>query len=144
MTAAAGQIASTRRVPVMTAALAFMPKLGCPLCWPAIAGICALLGLPFSYVNPLLTTLVVLGLVVLLIVAARQRAIAGCNGLAIAALLMILIARLNAWPVWVGYAGSAALVVSAAWSWMAVHPGAAGSTRVCIRTGCSSHEEELT
>jgi hypothetical protein len=93
-----------RVLPVLAAC---MPKLGCPLCWPALAALCSLCGVPFATLSPLLIGASVLAIALLLISAALRRGFGWASGLLLAGLCVNLGARLWAVPVWVVYVATA-------------------------------------
>jgi hypothetical protein len=102
-----------------------VPKLGCPLCWPLLAGLCSVLGVPFHYVDAALLTLALSALVGCLAVIARRRG-RGCGPLLLAAASLLLIVMFRAFDlaVPVNYAGSLGLAASTAWYVMrAQHKG---------------------
>jgi hypothetical protein len=90
-------------VRVLPVFVACIPKFGCPLCWPALAALCSLCGLPFATLNPLLIGASLLGIALLLISAALQHTFRWPSGLLLAGLFATLGARLLAAPEWVGY-----------------------------------------
>ena len=99
---------------------AFLPKFGCPLCWPVLAGICNLVGLRFSLLDRTITVFTALCLLALFIPVLRQRRMTPHTGLAIASLLTILIYRLFAMSPWIGYAGGVGMLFTALWSVLAM------------------------
>ena len=76
-------------------------KLGCPLCWPVLAGICNVVGLRFSLLDRTITVFTALCVLALLIPVLRQRRMTPHGGLALVSLLVVLIYRLLAMPPWV-------------------------------------------
>jgi len=97
-----------RRLPVLAACI---PKVGCPLCYPALAALCSLCGLPFATLNPLLIGVTLLGIALLLITAVSRHTFSWPSGLLVAGLFTNLGARFWAVPVWFGYV-AAALVLT--------------------------------
>lgn len=97
---------------VLSALVACVPKLGCPLCWPALAALCSLCGVPCAALNPLLIGVTLLVIALLLITAALRHIFSLSSGLLLIGLIANLGARLWAAPVWVGYV-VAALVLAA-------------------------------
>jgi len=91
--------------------LACVPKLGCPLCWPALAALCSLCGLPFATLNPLLIGVTLLAIALLLFTAVSRHTFGWSSRLLLTGLLANLGARFWAVPVWVGYI-AAALVLT--------------------------------
>jgi hypothetical protein len=93
-----------RRLPVL---LACMPKLGCPLCWPALAALCSFCGLPFAILNPLLIGITLLAIALLLITAVSRHTFSWSSGLLAAGLSANLGARFWTAPAWVAYVATA-------------------------------------
>ena len=91
-----------RRLPVLAAC---MPKLGCPLCWPALS-LCSLCGLPFATLNPLLIGITLLAIVSLLITAVSRHVFSWSSRLLLAGLFANLGTRFWVAPVWLGYVAS--------------------------------------
>src|SRR5271166_2756452 len=83
------------RVPAL---FAFLPKLGCPLCWPVLASVCSFLGLPFWLVNPILTAFTTVAAAATIGWIVRERKITRCSSLMAGALLTILAYRLGGLP----------------------------------------------
>ena len=98
-----------RGLPMLAAC---MPKLGCPLCWPALAALCSLCGLPFTMLNPLLIGITLLAIALLLITAIVRHTFSWPSGILLAGLSASLGARCWTAPVWVAYVATA-LVLSA-------------------------------
>lgn len=92
--------------------LACMPKLGCPLCWPALAALCSLFGLPFAALNPALIGVAVVAIAVLLISACVRQTFRWPSGLLLAGLVATLGTRLWASPAWVSYAAAASVLTA--------------------------------
>jgi hypothetical protein len=90
-------------VRVLPALVACIPKLGCPLCWPALAALCSLCGVPCAALNPLLIGVTLLVIVLLLITALSRHSFSLSSGLLLVGLIANLGARLWAAPVWIGY-----------------------------------------
>lgn len=108
---------SVSSAPARAATLIFacIPKFGCPLCWPFLAGACSFLGLPFSLLNPIITACTALALVATVGTVLVKRSATLRSGLAIASLLSIFVCKVWVLPPWVGYAGSAGLLAVAVW-----------------------------
>lgn len=109
-----------RLVRAASIGFAFLPKLGCPLCWPVLAGICNLVGLRFSLLDRAITVFTALCVLALLIPVLRQRRMTPHGALTLVSLLVILIYRLLAMPPWVGYAGGMGMLFTALWSLLAM------------------------
>lgn len=92
---------------------ACIPKFGCPLCWLLLAAACSFLGLPFSLLNPIIAACTAFALVAVVLSVLTERNPTPRSGLAIAS-LAIFVARVWALPPWVGYAGGAGMLVTAA------------------------------
>ena len=90
-------------VRVLPALVACIPKLGCPLCWPALAALCSLCGVPCTILNPLLIGVTLLIIALLLITALSRHSFSLSSGLLLTGLIANLGARLWAAPVWIGY-----------------------------------------
>jgi len=102
--------------PSVSIAFAFLPKLGCPFCWPILAGICSFLGLPFSLLNPILTASTASATVAVIGLMLRERRITGHASVMAVSLLAILACRLGWMTPWVVYLGGAGLLGAASWS----------------------------
>ncbi len=115
-----------------TLALACIPKFGCPLCWPVLTGVCSLLGLPFSLLNPIITACTALALVAVVVSVLTERSPTPRSGLAIASLLAIFVGRVWALPPWVGYAGAAGMLAIASFNMLSrrKHPSTTGCTEL--------------
>jgi len=98
-----------RALPLLVAC---MPKLGCPLCWPVLAALCSLLGLPYAALNPVLIGAAVAAIAVLLISACVRQRFRWPSGLLLAGLVATLGTRLWASPAWVGYAAAASVLTA--------------------------------
>ena len=98
-----------RGLPVLVAC---MPKLGCPLCWPALSALCSLCGLSFPILNPLLIGITLLAIALLLITAVSRHTFSWSSGLLVAGLFTNLGARFWTAPAWVTYVATA-LVLTA-------------------------------
>jgi len=115
-------------------AFAFLPKLACPLCWPAYAGLLGLLGLGFllddTYLFPLTAVFLVLAACALAF-RARSRRGYGPFVLGLAASAIVLAGKFafnsNAWM----YGGIAALVSASVWNAWPVRSKAAGCS-ACV------------
>ncbi|MBC8243265.1 MAG: MerC family mercury resistance protein [Verrucomicrobia bacterium] len=99
--------------------IAFMPKLACPLCWPAYAGILSSLGLGFladtAYLLPFTVIFLALALGALAFRARQRRGYAPFAAGAVAAGLLVLGKFLfESEPVF--YLGISLLVVAAIWN----------------------------
>jgi hypothetical protein len=102
---------------------AFLPKLGCPLCWPVLASVCSFLGLPFSSLNPILTAFTAITAVVVIGLMVQERKIRGYAGLMAGSLLTILAYRLGGSPPWFGYLGGVGMLGAAAWNFISSPSG---------------------
>ena len=102
--------------PSVSIAFAFLPKLGCPFCWPILAGICSFLGLPFSLLNPILTASTAAATVAVIGLMLRERRITGHASVMAVSLFAILACRLGWMTPWVVYLGGAGLLGAASWS----------------------------
>ncbi len=105
---------------------AVMPKLVCPACWPAYAGLLSALGLGFINYSPLLLPLTAVFLIVVLVTLAwRAGARRGYAPLAlgIAAALIVLIGKFQFDSDTATYAGISLLVGASLWnSWPRRNP----------------------
>lgn len=97
-----------------TLAFGCMPKLGCPLCWHAIAAVCGLFGLEFSALNPIITGAMVVTAVATLSAALRTGRFTASSTLLFASVFVMLAYRIWDLPVCVGYAGSLGILLSMA------------------------------
>lgn len=111
----ASEVVGSALVRAATLVFACIPKVGCPLCWPLLAGACSFLGLPFSLLNPIITACTALALVATVVSVLKRRSSTLRSGLAIASLLAIFVFRVWALTPWVGYAGGAGMLAIAAW-----------------------------
>lgn len=133
------------KLPVL---LACVPKLGCPLCWPALAALCSLCGLPFAVLNPLLLGLTLLAIALLLITAAFRHTFSWPSGLLLAGLLTNLGSRSLEAPVWVAYVATglvftaliAEFFLPGHFAMTAAAPHCASSCRT-VSASCRSQEE---
>ncbi len=109
-------ISPSRSAASATVCMICVPKLGCPLCWPLLAALCSLMGVPFHYVDSVLLTLTALALGACVVVVFRRRG-RGCAPLllAVASLLLIAAFRIFDLAPAVDYAGSFGVAVSIVW-----------------------------
>src|SRR5208283_4569147 len=99
--------------PSVSIAFAFLPKLGCPFCWPILAGMCSFLGLPFSLLNPILTASTAVAAVAVVGLMLRDRRVTGHASVMAVSLFAILAFRLGWMSPGVGYLGGAGLLGAA-------------------------------
>jgi hypothetical protein len=104
--------ATSRLARALPLLVACMPKLGCPLCWPALAALCSLFGLPFAALNPALIGIAVAAIAILLISACVRQTFRWPSGLLLAGLVATLGTRLWTSPPWVGYAAAASVLTA--------------------------------
>lgn len=99
--------------------VALLPKLICPLCWPAYAGIVSSLGLGFligtTYLLPLTAGFLAVS-VSALGFRARQRRGYGPLWIGIIAAMVVLVGKFQLESAATGYAGIALLVVASLWN----------------------------
>jgi mercuric ion transport protein len=110
-------------------AFAFLPKVACPACWPAYAGLLSALGLGFlleeAWLLPLTAAFLVL-VVGALAVRARTRRGYGPFGIGLAAGIAVLVGKFALDSDAAMYGGIAALVAASVWNgWPACRNGAA-------------------
>lgn len=112
-------------------AFAFLPKLACPLCWPAYAGLLGSLGLGFlideTYLFPLTASFLVLAAVALAF-RARSRRGYGPFALGFAASAVVLTGKFAFNSNAAMYGGIAVLVAASVWNAWPVRNKAAGCT----------------
>lgn len=115
-------------------AFAFLPKLACPLCWPAYAGLLGSLGLGFlldeTYLFPLTASFLVLA-VGALAFRARSRRGYGPFALGLAASAVVLAGKFAFNSNAAMYGGIAVLVAASVWNAWPVRSKAAGC-RACV------------
>ncbi len=115
-------------------AFAFLPKLACPVCWPAYAGLLGLLGLGFlldeTYLFPLTASFLVLAAGALAF-RARSRRGYGPFALELAASAVVLTGKFVFNSNAAMYGGIAALVAASIWNAWPVRSKAAGCT-ACV------------
>ena len=123
-------------------AFALLPKLACPACWPAYAGLLGSLGLGFlietRWLLPL-TALFLLAAVGALVYRAEERHghVPSLLGLAAAAVILLGKFRLESDPA--TYAGVALLVAASVWNtWPKRRPRNASCSE-CAPTGAEAH-----
>lgn len=125
--------------------VALLPKLTCPLCWPAYAAVLGALGIPFlmqaKWLLPLTAALLALGLFAL---GWRARSRRGYGPLCLAAggALAILVGKFAlAWNA-VTYAGVAAFVAASLWNAWPRRSGGERCTACLPVAGASLREGE--
>lgn len=100
--------------------IALLPKVACPACWPAYAGLLGSLGLGFLVVNSaylLPVTVLFLGIAVLaLTVRASSRRGYGPAALGMLAAMMVVIGKFSLDSNSVTYAGVAGLIAASVWN----------------------------
>lgn len=115
-------------------AFAFLPKLACPLCWPAYAGLMGSLGLGFLideiYLFPLTASFLVVAAGALAF-RARSRRGYGPFALGLAASVVVLAGKFAFNSNAAMYGGIAALVAASIWNVWPVRSKAAGCT-ACV------------
>lgn len=140
---------SATRIPAASARLngaalpavgvALLPKLACPACWPAYAGLLSSMGLGFIDYTPYLlpvTALFLLFTVVALAYRARYRGGYGPLCLGLAAATVILCGKFYYENDTAMYAGLVLLVVASLWNaWPRKTPHPALSCTACETTG---------
>ncbi len=139
-------ISSIRRViPVIPAVgVALLPKLACPACWPAYAGLLSALGLGFlistKYLMPLTAVFLVLAVAALVWGAGRRRGYAPV-WLGVAASAAVMVGKFVFDSDWATYGGIGLLVAASMWnSW----PRRAAHTEACpkcISAGLETSEQ---
>jgi hypothetical protein len=107
------------RLTVPGISVALLPKLVCPLCWPAYSGIVSSVGLGFLISTKYLLTLTI-ALLILTIGAlachAKQRRGYGPFVLGVAGAVAVLIGKFDLESNLVTFTGIVALVVTSAWN----------------------------
>jgi hypothetical protein len=100
-------------------ALAFLPKLACPACWPALSGVFASLGLGFlldaAYLLPLTATFLALALAALAYRARRRRGY-GPFAVGLAAAAVVMIGKFLFESDWALYGGVSLLIAASLWN----------------------------
>lgn len=100
-------------------AFAFLPKLACPLCWPAYAGLLGSMGLGFlldtAYLFPLTAAFLVLA-VGALVFRARKRRGYGPFGVGLCAAVVVLIGKFAFESDAAMYGGIGLLVAASVWN----------------------------
>ncbi len=99
--------------------VALLPKLACPLCWPAYAALVSALGLSFLLTAAVLfwlTAILLLATVLALAIGSRKRHGHGPTFAATLASLMILIGKFGVESELLAYGGIAVLIAAALWN----------------------------
>ena len=115
--------------------VALLPKLGCPACWPAYAGILSALGLGFLLESQYLMTFTAVFLVIsLAALAFRARARRGYGPLALGALAAgaIMIGKFVFESEHAMYAGITLLVAASLWNSWPKRSATEGSCPACV------------
>jgi hypothetical protein len=99
--------------------VSLLPKLICPLCWPAYAGIVSMLGLGFlistTYLFPLTAALLALAVASLTFRASRRRGL-GPFWLGLAGAISVLAGKFYLGSTFITYAGVGLLVLASLWN----------------------------
>jgi hypothetical protein len=98
-----------------TIAAAFMPKFGCPLCWPLYAAAFGAMGVPLETVNRLLTLMTAALTLSVVLIFLRSRHERAAALLAVASTVAVLAFRLFDLPWATCIVGSAGLVIALVW-----------------------------
>ena len=124
--------------------ISVMPKLICPLCWPAYAGLLSSVGLSFLINSRNLlavTTTFLLVAVIALTFRARQRRGYGPAVIGLAASASVLIGKFYLGSFAIMYAALGILIAASIWnSWPIRLPA---SCPECVATGESGKEKDL-
>jgi hypothetical protein len=122
--------------------VALLPKLICPLCWPAYAGLVSSLGLGFLIPTKYLLSLTVVALGITAAAfgfRATRRHGYGPMWLGLAAATVILIAKFYFESATVAYVGIGLLISAAAWNAYPI-TGNRRSCHACVPDGCGLYE----
>lgn len=93
------------------------PKLGCPLCWPALATLCSMLGVPFLYLNRITLAMTLLALAFCLPACLLRRDFRnGPLALVAASLVLSALYRCVGLPELFGYAATLGVLSAAVWN----------------------------
>ena len=117
--------------------VALLPKLTCPLCFPAYAAILGAIGVDFFNYTPYLLPLTATFLVVAVAVLARQSRRTGNLGplmLGIAAAVLVLAAKFHAESEWIAN-GGIVLLVAAVFLSSRARPASVHSCSACAASG---------
>lgn len=118
--------------------VALLPKLACPLCWPAYAALVSALGLGFLLTAAVLfwiTAICLLTTVVSLAIGSRKRHGQGPAFAATVASLMIVIGKFGVGSERLAYTGVALLAAAALWNAWSRHPTGIENCRRCASAG---------
>lgn len=117
-------------------AFAFLPKLACPACWPAYAGLLSSVGLGFlldtAYLFPLTAVFLVLA-VGALVFRARTRRGYGPSGVGLAAAIVVLVGKFVFDSNTAMYGGIGLLVAASVWNAWPQRKGEVGSCPKCVQ-----------
>lgn len=117
-------------------AFAFLPKLACPACWPAYAGLLGAVGLGFlldtAYLLPLTAAFLVLAVGVLALHARTRRGY-GPFAVGLAAASVVLAGKFAFDSDAAMYGGLVVLVAASVWNAWPQRKGGVGSCPECVR-----------
>ncbi|MGQ0658413.1 MAG: MerC family mercury resistance protein [Chromatiales bacterium] len=117
-------------------AFAFLPKLACPACWPAYAGLLSSVGLGFlldaAYLIPLTAVFLVLA-VGALAFRARTRRGYGPFGVGLAAALVVLVGKFVFDSNTAMYGGIGLLIAASVWNAWPQRKGEVASCPKCVQ-----------
>ena len=117
-------------------AFAFLPKLACPACWPAYAGLLSSVGLGFlldtAYLFPLTAVFLVLA-VGALPSRARTRRGYGPFGVGLAAAIVVLVGKFVFDSNIAMYGGIGMLIAASVWNAWPQRKGEVGSCSKCVQ-----------
>jgi hypothetical protein len=117
---------------------ALLPKLTCPACWPAYAGLLSLLGLGFVNYTPYLLPLSALFLIVAigsLAVGAKHRRGYAPFIFGILSAVMVIIGKFILEADWAMYGGIALLMGASLWNSWPQRRTESGSCSACVPAG---------
>lgn len=121
---------------------ALLPKLACPSCWPAYAGLLSLLGIEFMNYTPYLFPLTILFLslpVVSLGYRAEKRRGYRPFAIGILAAIIVVVGKFVLLSGWAAYGGIALLMAASLWNaWP--RRGGSGTCSACIPKGAFPKE----
>ena len=118
--------------------VALLPKLACPLCWPAYAALVSALGLGFLLTTAVLfwiTAICLLATVLALAIGSRKRHGQGPAFAATVASLMIVIGKFGVESERLAYTGVALLAAAALWNACPRHPAGIKNCTRCASAG---------